>query len=102
MIEGSGGPYILSEADIIAMRSMGKFLKGKMYNRCKRRHTLLSTVMQGLYLERFIEDIGISKQGINNLQQWIKSKEEIVSKTLQILATQYTKYKEETLNGMRG
>ena len=35
-IEGSGGPYILSECDIVAMRSMNKFLKGKMYNRCRR------------------------------------------------------------------
>ena len=30
MIEGSGGPCLLSEA-IIAMGSMGKFLKNKIY-----------------------------------------------------------------------
>ena len=58
--------------------------------------------MQGLHLERFIEDIGLSEEAINNLQQWIKSKEQAVPETLKILATQYTKYKEETLNGMRG
>ena len=66
MIEGSGRPYILSEADTIAMESMRKFLKGKMYNHCKRGHTLLSTAMQGLHLERFIEDIGVSEEAINN------------------------------------
>ena len=93
--------HILSEADIIAMGSMGKFLKGKMCNRCKRGHTLLSTAMQRLHLERFIEDIGISEEEINNLQQCIKSEEQAVSETLKILETQCTKYKEETLNGMR-
>ena len=100
MIKGSDKPYIFNEATIITMGSMGKFLKGNMYNRCKRNHTLLSTAIKGLHLERFIEDIGISEEAINNFQQQTKSKEEAVSETLKILATQYTKYKEETLNGM--
>ena len=69
---------------------MGKFLKGKMYNQCKRGHTL-SIAMQGLHLERFIEDIGIGEEAINNLQQWAKSKKQAVSEMLKILATQYTK-----------
>ena len=69
MTEGSGGPYILNEADIIDMGSMGKFLKDNMYNGCKLGHTLLSTDMQGLHLERFIEDSGISEEAINNPQQ---------------------------------
>ena len=43
-----------------------------MCNRCKHVHTFLSTAMQGLHLGRFIEDIGTSKETINNLQQWIK------------------------------
>ena len=45
-----------------------------MCNRYKRGHTLLSTAMQGSRLGRFIEDIGTSKETIDNLQQWIKSK----------------------------
>ena len=45
--------------------------------------------MQGLHLERFIEEIGISEEAINNIQQWIQSKEQGVPKTL--------KYKEETI-----
>ena len=63
---------------------MGKFLKGKIYNPCKRGDTLLSTAMQGLHLERFIEDIGLSEEAINNLQQWIKSKEQAVPEKLKI------------------
>ena len=45
-----------------------------MCNRCERGHTLLSTAMQGWHLGRFIEDIGTSKEAINNIHQWIKSK----------------------------
>ena len=51
MIKGSDKPYIFNEATIITMGSMGKFLKGNMYNRCKRNHTLLSTAIKGLHLE---------------------------------------------------
>ena len=40
MIEGSGGPYALSESDIVAVGSMNKFLKVKMYNRCRRGNIL--------------------------------------------------------------
>ena len=36
IIKGSGGPYVLSERDMVAMGSMNKFLKGKMHNRCRR------------------------------------------------------------------
>ena len=39
-IEGSGGPYALSESDIVAVGSMNKFLKVKMYNRCRRGNIL--------------------------------------------------------------
>ena len=63
---------------------MRKFLKGKIYNRRTRGDTLLSTAMQGLHLERFIEDIRLSEEAINNLQQWIKSKEQAVPEKLKI------------------
>ena len=35
IIEGSGGPYILSESGAIATGSLPQFLKGKMYYRCR-------------------------------------------------------------------
>ena len=40
MIEGPGVPYVLSESDILAVGSMNRFLKGKMYNRCSRGNIL--------------------------------------------------------------
>ena len=67
-IDWSGGPYKLSEADIIAMASMKRFLKRKMYNRCKRGRLLLSIAKQILLLERFMEDTGISEECINPIQ----------------------------------
>ena len=69
MIDGSSRTYILSEDDIIVMRSMKKYLKRKISNHYKRCYTLLSTSMKGLHLARSIMDIGISEKAINNLQQ---------------------------------
>ena len=53
-IEGSGAPYILSESDIVAMGFMNKFLKGKMYYRCRRGNMILAVSMEGLRFERFL------------------------------------------------
>ena len=58
-IEGSGGPYILIQAGIIAAGSMNKFLKGKMYNRCRRGHLLLYSALQGIHFDRFLEECTI-------------------------------------------
>lgn len=74
-IKGSGGPYILTEAGIIAMGSMNKFLKGKMYNRCKNCHTKLSTAMQGLHFERFLEDVNIPEEKLQELKSWCITKQ---------------------------
>ena len=35
IIEGSGGPYVLTEMEVVAPGSLNKFLKGKMYNGCR-------------------------------------------------------------------
>ena len=40
IIEGSGGPYILSESGAIATGSLSQLLKGKMYYCCHQIHTL--------------------------------------------------------------
>ena len=51
IIEGSGGPYILSESGAIATGSLPQFLKGEMYCRCRRIHTLLSAAFYGLHIQ---------------------------------------------------
>ena len=55
-IEGSSGPYILSKCDIVAIGSMNKFLKGKMYSRCGRGNMILAVSMEGLHFERFLNE----------------------------------------------
>ena len=54
IIEGSGGPYILSESGAIATGSLPQFLKGKMYCCYCRIHTLLSEAFYGLHIQQFI------------------------------------------------
>ena len=49
IIEGSGGPYVLTEMEAVAPGSLNKFLKGKMYNRCRRVHILFSTALHDFY-----------------------------------------------------
>ena len=54
--EGSGGPYLLTESDVIAPGSMNRFPKGKMYNCCRRGHIILSTALHGLHFQSFLMD----------------------------------------------
>ena len=55
-IEGSGGPYILSECDIVAMGPMNKFWKGKMYNWCWKGSMILVVSKKGIHFERFLNE----------------------------------------------
>ena len=55
IIEGSGGPQMLSESSVAAMGSMNELLRRKVYNRCRRGHILLSAAIDGLHLEQFFE-----------------------------------------------
>ena len=61
IIEGSGGPYLLAEANVVATGSMKRFLKGKLYHRCCRSHLLLSSAFHGLHFKRFLEDVNIGR-----------------------------------------
>ena len=56
MIEVSGRPYVLSECDIVAVGSINKILKGKMYNICCRGNILLAAAMQRLHFKKFLND----------------------------------------------
>ena len=56
LIERSGGPCLLIESGVIAPGSMDRFLKGKMYNRCRRGHIILSTALHGLHFQSFPMD----------------------------------------------
>ena len=55
-MEGSSGPYVLCESDIVAVGAINKFLKGKMCNRCCRWNNLQATAMQELHFKNFLKD----------------------------------------------
>ena len=38
------------------MESMNKFLKGKMYNRCRSGNIILAGSMKGVHFERFLNE----------------------------------------------
>ena len=104
-IEGSrsGGPFVLSEQDIIASGSMTKFLKGKMYNRCRRAHILLYGALHGLHFQRFGTEEGLDDDSKSMLKKWAKSKDNAdIPDVLQLLATKYAAYCDETLSGKYG
>ena len=56
IIVGSGGPYVLTEVEAVAPGSLNKFLKGKMYNRCRRVQILCSTDLHALHLQTSMQD----------------------------------------------
>lgn len=103
IIEGSGGPFAITESQILAAGSLNKFLKGKMYYRCKRGNIFLSTAMHGLHFKKFISDHEIPDQTISELNQWACSKEnEEIPNNLNKLAVEYHQYCEETCSGKLG
>ena len=58
LIDSSGGPEILVDADVLASGSITGFLKGKHFNRCKRLHLLFATALQVLHFKNFLEEFG--------------------------------------------
>ena len=58
LIDSSGGPEILVDADVLASGSLTGFLKGKHFNRCKRLHLLFATALQVLHFKNFLEEFG--------------------------------------------
>ena len=104
LLEGSGNAYLLYEAKIIARGSINNFLRGKLYNRCRRGKLLLATAMYGLHLERFMEDMNIPSTIVLQELENCAIVEDIskVPSNLQDMVTKYDSYLEETLNGKMG
>jgi hypothetical protein len=55
ILEASGGPDVLCNAEVLAQGSMNGFLSGKHFNRCKRIHPLFATALRMLHFKQFIE-----------------------------------------------
>ena len=103
MIEGSGGPFVLSEVDIVAPGSMAKFLRGKMYNRCRRVHILMSTAMHALHFQLFMTNENISEETMEALRKWVtKDDIDCIPECLETLSVLYQNFCEDTMSGVRG
>ena len=103
IIEGSGGPYVLTEVNIVAAGSLNKYLKGKMYNRCRRGHILFSTALHSLHFQRFIQDNEFTEETKAVLKQWVSSEDiDVIDPVLETLALKYSLYCDDTLRGVRG
>ncbi len=87
MIEGSVGPYVLEVSGVFAEGSLNMFLKGKMYNRCRRLHSMLATCLHGLHLRKFIQDVSIKDDTLAALKEWVAKEETDVPLQLMELAT---------------
>ena len=99
-MKGSVAVYLLSEAKSIAGGSINKFLRGKSYNSCRCGILLLTTAMDGLNLERFIEDVNIPSTKLLQELKNQANEEDMpeVPSTLQDMVKKYDLYMEETLN----
>ena len=102
LIEGSGGPYLLSEAGVVASGSMNRFLKGKMYNRCRRGHILLAVAMRGVHFSQFLKDNNVSSVRLSELLEWSQSGTSVIPPELSTLLIKYQFHTEETLTGTHG
>ena len=102
IIEGSGGPYLLAEANVVATGSMKLFLKGKMYNRCRRSHLPLSSDFHRLHFKRFLEFVNIGSNILCQLEEWNNLDDEEHTIHLIDLANKYQRYTSDTLSGNFG
>ena len=97
IIEGSGGPYVLIEAGIIAPGSMNKFLKGKMFNRCQRGHMMLATAMEGLHFAQWVDACPVEPGRISGMVQF----DQPPPADSERLVAKYEFFFDETLQGER-
>ena len=100
IIEDSGGPYILSESFVVAIGSMNKFLRGKVYNKCRRCRILLSAASHGLNLKQIFEHNYIYENFINELESWKNVGPEV--DRFKHLFERYVTYMEETMASSHG
>ena len=60
------------------MGPMNEFLRGKVYNRCRRGYVLLSAATDGLHLKQFFEHNDIHESFVNELESWKKVIQKVI------------------------
>ena len=95
-IEGLGRPYILSECDIVAMEYMKKFLKGKMYNRCRRGNMILAVSMEGLHFDNFLNEnyFNDKEATLEELEAYANTDQKNISEKMKTLIENYEEFQQ--------
>ena len=83
--------YSEKQAGVVAAGSLNRFLKRKMYNRCRRAYILLVSALHGLHFSKFIDD-----QRLEEMNQGFDKKERPTNAMTE-LAQNYQQYMEGTL-----
>lgn len=60
ILDASASPEILCGTEFLAPGSVNAFVLGKHFNRCKRLHIMLATVLPSLHFESFLENTKIN------------------------------------------
>ena len=81
---------------------MNKFLKGKMYNRCRRGHTLLATAIRGIHFQQYVKLQNVSSSKLQKLKEWSETENTILCNELATLITRYQLFTKGALNGEHG
>ena len=91
---------MLPESFVVAMGSMNKFLRGKVYNKFRRCHILLSAASHGLNLKQIFEHNYIYENFINELESWKNVGSEV--DRFKHLFERYVTYMEKTMASSHG
>lgn len=101
-IEESGLTNIIVETNLIASGSVGGFISGKNYNRCKRLHPIMALALEQLHFESFLDrkHSTISKSVIDYLAEFMQHKgvcPQLDHAETQQLIQWYEEYRAESL-----
>ena len=100
IIEGSGGPFVLTEMQAVAPGSLNKFLKRQIYNR-RRVHILFSTTLHALHFQIFMRDEEFSDELKDELRKCV-SDDDVIRESHDMVALKYGMYCEDTMSGAHG
>ena len=85
IIEGSGGLYVLTEMEAVAPGSLDNFLKGKMYNRCRRVNILFSTALHNFHFQTFMQDEKFIDELKDELRKWVLDDNDVIPESLDMM-----------------
>ena len=85
IIEGSGGLYVLTEMEAVAPGSLNNFLKGKMYNRCRRVNILLSSALHTFHFQTFMQDEKFIDELKDELRKWVPDDDDVIPESLDMM-----------------